>query len=341
VAAYHAGMDSERRAKVQTAFINDELDIIVATVAFGMGIDKSNVRSVIHLALPSSIEGYYQEIGRAGRDGGISRALLLHSYADIKTHEFFQSRNYPELNELKDVLALIPPGGIQIDHISTSLEQQDLHNYIDRLIMCEALRLGADGLLYRLENTRWQPAYIEQKRHRSEQISHMIRYVKQSTKCRMLRLMSHFGDADANGRACGLCDICRPQECLVKSSRSWNSVEVSQGKILLKAVISSSRPLSIGKLYRDVAKVQGLTWTKLQALIDSLKHAGIIHVIPQSFLRDGELVSYEALQAMKALKYIDWTSPRLTDAKVSKGSQVRKRRVRVSRKVSSKYSSKA
>jgi DNA topoisomerase-3 len=103
--AYHAGLDADRRQRVQEAFQKGEIEVVVATIAFGMGIDKADIRTVVHTALPGSVEAYYQEIGRAGRDGGPIRAILMHSYADRYTHDFFYERDYPDPAELDRIFA--------------------------------------------------------------------------------------------------------------------------------------------------------------------------------------------------------------------------------------------
>ena len=94
--AYHAGLDDDHRHDVQEGFMREEARAIVATNAFGMGIDKANVRLVVHYAMPGTLEAYYQEAGRAGRDGLSSDCVLLHAFQDRFTHEYFIKSAYPE-----------------------------------------------------------------------------------------------------------------------------------------------------------------------------------------------------------------------------------------------------
>src|SRR5215213_5425208 len=103
VTLYHAGMTDAQRVKAQDEFMSGRTQMIVATNAFGMGIDKPDIRFVVHYQMPGSIEAYYQEIGRAGRDGLPSTCVLLFNYADKNTHDFFIEGSYPEFKVIKDV----------------------------------------------------------------------------------------------------------------------------------------------------------------------------------------------------------------------------------------------
>lgn len=111
--AYHAGMSALERERIQNDFMENRFKVIVATVAFGMGVDKADIRFVIHCGMPGSLEGYYQEAGRAGRDGELAYCVLLHGKRDVTAHKFFiridkqnmlsQGKSYQEINQILDI----------------------------------------------------------------------------------------------------------------------------------------------------------------------------------------------------------------------------------------------
>ena len=120
VVIYHAGMTDVQRVKAQDAFMSGSKQMIVATNAFGMGIDKPDIRFVVHYQMPGSLEAFYQEIGRAGRDGLPSTCVLLFNYADKNTHDFFIEGSYPDISVIKQVYESLASTELKRIELSTS-----------------------------------------------------------------------------------------------------------------------------------------------------------------------------------------------------------------------------
>jgi DNA topoisomerase III len=289
-AAYHAGLSARVRDDVQAAFVEGRLEVIVATTAFGMGIDKPDVRTVIHTALPATLEGYYQEIGRAGRDGAPSRAVLLHSFVDLKTHEFFFERDYPAADVLADIQAAIPKGGASADELGSraGVEPALFEKALEKLWVHGGAVIEQGDVVRRGQGD-WREAYAKQRAHKREQLAKMRRYAETSS-CRMLQLIAHFGDRNDSGEVCGQCDVCAPSACAAQTFRGPSAMEIGVSTRIL-AALRARDGLTVGQLHRDVLREE-IDRRALDHVLGALSRAGEVVVVPDAFDKDGETITF-------------------------------------------------
>ena len=229
--AYHGGMTDQEREDTQNQFISRKADIAVATNAFGMGIDRPDVRFVVHFEIPGSVEAYYQEAGRAGRDGEASVCELFFNYADTRTQEFFIEGVNPGAGMIRDVYRFL---------LSESDENYEIHRTMDDIKDGIGAKNGmaVGACLSALARGRWierfdvadsrrkgtrllQPevssadlvldeAALEEKERRDrEKLEKMVQLCYANT-CRQQWILEYFGEVDAP--LCGSCDVCRGEE---------------------------------------------------------------------------------------------------------------------------------
>jgi DNA topoisomerase III len=291
VAAYHAGLRASVRDDVQSAFLGGKLEIVIATTAFGMGIDKADVRTVLHTALPATIEGYYQEIGRAGRDGAPSRAVLLHSFVDTKTHEFFLERDYPEPEILSRVEEAIPARGSSVADVAAraGLEASVFEKALEKLWVHGGAFVDPDDTVRRAL-ADWRPAYDRQRAHKREQLDKMRRYAETST-CRMLQLVRHFGDQNDAGSPCGACDVCAAEMCIAQSFRAPSEVEEDAAARILAALRERDGP-SVGQIHRDLFGEGGIDRRTLEHVLGALARSSQVRIMADEFVKDGKTIAF-------------------------------------------------
>ncbi|OUL20067.1 recombinase RecQ [Nostoc sp. T09] len=217
-AHYHAGMKAAQREQVQAAFMADELEVIVATCAFGMGVDKSNVRFVFHYDISDSLDSYYQEIGRSGRDGKEAQAILFYCPDDLQIRRFFASGGKIDVDEVLQVAEAVQQADEPLDledlQQATDLSQSKITKAVSRLQEVEAVEILPTGEVTKSEvevnqTTSVQAATLAQQRRQQFMRSRleMMQNYAQVRDCRREYLLNYFGEPV--DKKCGFCDNCQ------------------------------------------------------------------------------------------------------------------------------------
>ena len=225
---YHGGLDDNERHDVQDAFMSGKVPVVVATNAFGMGVDRADLRCVIHWDIPGSVEAYYQEIGRAGRDGKPSRCELLFNYADVHTQRFFIDGANPTRADVQSIWKTVRSAcrfgpvtrsgqewadavgtvrnEMTIRSVMAILERAGMiHRKIDHGSRSYTTDVVEGAGLNELED---QLAVLDEKRRRDEaKLKAMLAYVD-AHDCRHAHILRYFGELDA-AATCEACDRCK------------------------------------------------------------------------------------------------------------------------------------
>jgi len=225
--AYHGGMSDGDREKTQNTFISRKADVAVATNAFGMGIDRSDVRFVVHFEIPGSVEAYYQEAGRAGRDGEAAYCELFFNYADTRTQEFFiegANPGYPNICNIYQFLQNDADENFEVrrtmDEISVGAEMKNgmavgsalgaliRAGYVERFDIpgerMKGTRLKRPDVL--MSNLEIDRRALEEKEGRDRQKLDAMVQMCYGRQCRQQAILEYFGEE--NAPTCGTCDIC-------------------------------------------------------------------------------------------------------------------------------------
>jgi ATP-dependent DNA helicase RecQ len=215
VRVYHAGLSRSEREETHRAFLADEVDLVVATNAFGMGIDKPDVRFVTHASVPESLDAYYQEIGRAGRDGDAADATLFYRQEDLGIRKYFVSRSV-DVDELAAAYSAVAKAGgpLAAKALAAAVDAppRRVTHLINLLVEGGVVRVGRRGAVAAAavspSEAAARAAEASERRERIEQsrLDVMRRYAD-TRDCRRRTLLRYFGeDLDA---PCGSCDTCR------------------------------------------------------------------------------------------------------------------------------------
>lgn len=310
---YHAGLLAEDRVRVQESFINGTTPVICATNAFGMGIDRADVRQVIHYTLPGSLEAYYQEAGRAGRDGLPAKAILFYDPQDRALQEFFISNSILSPEELHILYNAIGNAGGEIWMTSDDFSRRtNLHQVKVRVGLAELERIGAlehlgdDSVRMLLRKGKWDPSAIEKSaarsqaftKHSVDQLDHMVNYAE-TNDCRRRVVLKHFGDT-TNPDAPVCCDNCESKKNPPKADGDIASMDhieraaliildaahrlkLRVGREKLAQILKGSKAQDILKFHYDkhiyYAKLAALKQIQIEQMIGQLVSLGYFKII--------------------------------------------------------------
>ncbi len=322
-AAYHAGLEAGQRKRVQEQFLEGRIEVMVATIAFGMGIDKPNIRTVIHTALPGSLEAYYQEIGRAGRDGEPSRTILMHSYADRRTHDFFFERDYPEVSVLDAIFARLraePQEKVALQR-QVPVEEDVFDKALEKLWIHGGAMMDFAENVSRGHN-QWRDPYIAQGEQKQQQLNLMLRYAE-SSACRMASLVRHFGDFADSRKPCGVCDFCAPAECVGQRFRSATDAERAAALRVI-AALRSGGGRSTGKLHSELHPDGGMTRDEFEEVLGAMARSGLVQLTDAVFEKDGKSIPYRKANLARGAEDLDDSAPMPLLMKVEVTAAVRR-----------------
>ena len=340
--AYHGGMNEKEREEAQNKFLQKRAGIAVATNAFGMGIDRSDVRFVAHFEIPGSIEAYYQEAGRAGRDGEPSHCELFFNFADTRTQDFFIDGSNPTFEIIRDVyqsllnyadtnyelLSSIDDikdrcGAKNSMAVSSSISMLARQGYIERFDVpgkrIRGTRMLQPKLLARdlkIDKTALQ----EKDRRDRSKLKSMIELCY-AEKCRQQVILEYFGEEEAG--TCGNCDVCK-RAGTVASARAGTTEEMEMLRKALSGVARMSQKEEDGTWTprygkgRIIAMLQGSKSREVvDAGLDELTTYGLLKHVGQAGLQT-LFKEMEKLQLVQTVSEGDYPLLTLTD----KGSQI-------------------
>lgn len=213
-ACYHAGMAPRERADVQDRFVQGRLGVVAATNAFGMGVDKADVRAVVHTQLPGSLEAYYQEIGRGGRDGGPCLCLLLFDEADVALRRRLIESSHPHPSLSEPLRAAASEGRLRAFDLESLAEclpgsRYALNEALGGLQRSGVLRMGGFGYMEVADAEVDLEALHRQGLRQLQLLRRVAAFARMRRGCRHRAVLGYFGEV-LEGSGCGACDLCLP-----------------------------------------------------------------------------------------------------------------------------------